>query len=412
MHSWPGGSRCRRRGRSCSLPARRSACVCRRLSTMASPRRTSAHARREELEGRHGLVRPPRDDARGRRGRPAGPRPPDARDRRADLEALLRREGRQLAARQVPAEGGARADGARGLHSSEVRGQPEPVPCREVEADRGRARPRGLPGVRAPLPPGDRGRQRVSRAAGQAVHPMEAAGDAAARSGPDASQEVIVAGGEPDPSGQGGLRAALAASALVHGLAILLVARVASGPSRPPLVAFSVSLIAGTGSSGDAAAPGPAETPAAFDAAPLPTPTPRRRPARRREPSRTATGEGSASSRGQGVVPGNGAGDAGGAGGGGDGAGGTGAAYGANPLPPYPLVARRLGMEGVVLLEVVVAPDGHAAEVRVARSSGYPALDESALTTVRERWRFIPAHRDGVPVESRVTVPIRFRLEA
>jgi len=223
---------------------------------------------------------------------------------------------------------------------------------------------------------------------------------------------VIVAGGEPDPSGQGGLRAALAASALVHGLAILLVARVASGPSRPPLVAFSVSLIAGTGSSGDAAAPGPAETPAASDAAPLPTPTPRRRPARRREPSRTATGEGSASSRGQGVVPGNGAGDAGGAGGGGDGAGGTGAAYGANPLPPYPLVARRLGMEGVVLLEVVVAPDGHAAEVRVARSSGYPALDESALTTVRERWRFIPAHRDGVPVESRVTVPIRFRLEA
>src|SRR5439155_1374438 len=82
-------------------------------------------------------------------------------------------------------------------------------------------------------------------------------------------------------------------------------------------------------------------------------------PARRREPSRTATGEGSASSRGQGVVPGNGAGDAGGAGGGGDGAEGTGAAYGANPLPPYPLVARRLGMEGVVLLEVVVAPDGH-----------------------------------------------------
>ena len=210
----------------------------------------------------------------------------------------------------------------------------------------------------------------------------------------------------------GRLRAALAASALVHALAILLVARVGSGPSRPPLVAFSVSLIAGTGSSGDAAAPGPAETPAASDAAPLPTPTPRRPPARRREPSRTATGEGSASSRGQGVVPGNGAGDAGGAGGGGDGAGGTGAAYGANPLPPYPLVARRLGMEGVVLLEVVVAPDGHAAEVRVARSSGYPALDESALTTVRERWRFIPAHRDGVPVESRVTVPIRFRLEA
>ena len=85
-------------------------------------------------------------------------------------------------------------------------------------------------------------------------------------------------------------------------------------------------------------------------------------------------------------------------------------AYGTNPLPPYPLVARRLGKEGVVLLAVVVAPDGRAADVRVLRSSGFAPLDDSAVTTVRERWRFIPARRDGAPIESRVTVPIRFRL--
>jgi len=46
---------------------------------------------------------------------------------------------------------------------------------------------------------------------------------------------------------------------------------------------------------------------------------------------------------------------------GGDGSGGARVAYGTNPLPPYPLVARRLGKEGVVLLEVLVAPDGRAA---------------------------------------------------
>jgi len=73
-------------------------------------------------------------------------------------------------------------------------------------------------------------------------------------------------------------------------------------------------------------------------------------------------------------------------------------------------VARRLGKEGVVLLAVVVAPDGRAADVRVLRSSGFAPLDDSAVTTVRERWRFIPARRDGAPIESRVTVPIRFRL--
>ena len=109
-----------------------------------------------------------------------------------------------------------------------------------------------------------------------------------------------------------------------------------------------------------------------------------------------------------------GGGDAAGGGGdgsGGDGSGGAHVAYGANPLPPYPYVARRLHKEGLVLLEVLVAADGHAADVRVVRSSGFAPLDESAVTTVRERWRFIPARRGGEAVESRVPVPIRFRIE-
>jgi protein TonB len=67
-------------------------------------------------------------------------------------------------------------------------------------------------------------------------------------------------------------------------------------------------------------------------------------------------------------------------------------------------------MEGVVLLEVVVADDGHARQVRVLRSSGHEPLDDSAVSTVRARWRFIPATRAGQPVEGRVTVPIRFKL--
>src|SRR5207253_1575822 len=94
----------------------------------------------------------------------------------------------------------------------------------------------------------------------------------------------------------------------------------------------------------------------------------------------------------------------------GGGGGAARAPYATNPPPPYPLVARRLGKEGVVLLEVLVAPDGRAMDVRMIHSSGFAPLDESAVTTVRERWRFVPARRDGVPVESRVTVPIRFRL--
>ena len=46
----------------------------------------------------------------------------------------------------------------------------------------------------------------------------------------------------------------------------------------------------------------------------------------------------------------------------------------------------------------------------IRQSSGYGMLDTSAAETVRERWRFVPARRNGVPVESTVTVPIRFRI--
>ena len=229
---------------------------------------------------------------------------------------------------------------------------------------------------------------------------------------------MTVTGGEPDPSRLVRLRAALAASALVHGLAILLVVRVGPGPVRPVLVAIPISLVAGMGGGGDAAAPGPpADNSAPVpEAAALPTSEPRHavphRTARRREPSRTATRESPVPDAGHALAPGDGARDGGGGEAGSEGGGGAGVAYGTNPLPPYPLVARRLGMEGVVLLEVVVAADGRAADVRIARSSGYPALDESALATVRDRWRFVPARREGVPVESRVTVPIRFKLDA
>jgi protein TonB len=102
----------------------------------------------------------------------------------------------------------------------------------------------------------------------------------------------------------------------------------------------------------------------------------------------------------------------------GDGSGGDGSnalarpAYGSNPKPPYPLAARRLGVEGVVTLEVLVRPDGSPAEVRVRTSSGSSLLDDSAVTTVRSRWRFVPARRGNEPIESRVTFPIRFRLDA
>lgn len=84
--------------------------------------------------------------------------------------------------------------------------------------------------------------------------------------------------------------------------------------------------------------------------------------------------------------------------------------YNVNPKPPYPLIARRIGAQGEVLLRVLVRQDGSVATVELAQSSGFSLLDESATRTVRDNWRFIPAQLDGTPVESWVEVPIKFVL--
>lgn len=83
----------------------------------------------------------------------------------------------------------------------------------------------------------------------------------------------------------------------------------------------------------------------------------------------------------------------------------------ANPPPPYPLAARRQGIEGRVLLRVHVDTDGQCDAIHVLASSGSPLLDAAASTGVR-RWRFQPATRAGTPVASWVDVPIAFRLTA
>jgi protein TonB len=82
-----------------------------------------------------------------------------------------------------------------------------------------------------------------------------------------------------------------------------------------------------------------------------------------------------------------------------------------NPPPRYPADARRNGTEGTVTLRVWVAADGTAGRVELDRSSGSRSLDDAATSTVKT-WRFVPAHRNGEPVEAWVTVPLVFRLDA
>ena len=81
-----------------------------------------------------------------------------------------------------------------------------------------------------------------------------------------------------------------------------------------------------------------------------------------------------------------------------------------NPAPRYPRTARRRGIEGRLVLQVLVDATGAARSVEVFATSGHGLLDEAAIDAVR-RWRFVPGHRDGQAAPTLVRVPVTFKLD-
>lgn len=77
--------------------------------------------------------------------------------------------------------------------------------------------------------------------------------------------------------------------------------------------------------------------------------------------------------------------------------------------PLYPRSMRSRGLGGVVIVEVLIGAKGNQTELEVAKSSGLPALDQSALSAVR-KWRFKPHAVNGINVASRVHIPVRFAI--
>ena len=78
------------------------------------------------------------------------------------------------------------------------------------------------------------------------------------------------------------------------------------------------------------------------------------------------------------------------------------------PTPAYTDPARRLKIEGEVVLEVEFLANGSVRVLRVLRGLGH-GLDESATAAAQEI-RFKPATSEGRAVDSRATVQIVFRL--
>ena len=74
----------------------------------------------------------------------------------------------------------------------------------------------------------------------------------------------------------------------------------------------------------------------------------------------------------------------------------------------YPQEARDAGIQGVVVLEVVIDERGRVGDTKVLRS--IPLLDQPAIDAART-WQFTPTMVNGQPVKVRMTVTQNFTLQ-
>ena len=77
--------------------------------------------------------------------------------------------------------------------------------------------------------------------------------------------------------------------------------------------------------------------------------------------------------------------------------------------PKYPDLARQAGIEGTVLIRVLVGEDGKVINASIIQSDVTPAMEKAALEAAK-KFLFKPAKQRTVPVKAHMAVPIRFKL--
>lgn len=79
-----------------------------------------------------------------------------------------------------------------------------------------------------------------------------------------------------------------------------------------------------------------------------------------------------------------------------------------NVAPVYPPIAQQAGVQGVVILEVIIGVDGKVQQSRVLRP--VPLLDQAAVDAVNQ-WEYTPTLVNGQPVPVVMTVTVTFTLD-
>tara|TARA_B100000212_G_scaffold301167_1_gene246848 strand:- start:63 stop:773 length:711 start_codon:yes stop_codon:yes gene_type:complete len=80
-----------------------------------------------------------------------------------------------------------------------------------------------------------------------------------------------------------------------------------------------------------------------------------------------------------------------------------------NPHPTYPLIARKKGWEGRVIIQAEIDREGNVYEIKVLESSGFKVLDNASLETLK-KWKFTPARIGNKFVDDTVNIPVKFLI--
>ncbi|MBR4999470.1 MAG: energy transducer TonB [Rikenellaceae bacterium] len=75
----------------------------------------------------------------------------------------------------------------------------------------------------------------------------------------------------------------------------------------------------------------------------------------------------------------------------------------------YPVMAQETGIQGSVLVQLVVEKDGSVSVVEVLKSPDKLLTDE-ALRVIKKSPKFTPGKQRGVPVRVQFVLPVRFKL--
>jgi protein TonB len=76
----------------------------------------------------------------------------------------------------------------------------------------------------------------------------------------------------------------------------------------------------------------------------------------------------------------------------------------------YPEIARKAGIEGRVIVQVLVSEEGKVVNTRIMKSLGHTGCDDAAVNAIKQvKWK--PALQRDKPVQVWVAIPVVFKLK-